>query len=467
MRGTRRSGRTPIPPKDRMTFQDLGLAEPILRAVAREGYDAPTPIQARIIPDMLAGRDVVGVAQTGTGKTAAFTLPLLHSLVGAQRPTAKTCRALVLVPTRELAAQVEQSVRTYGRGTKVTTCVIVGGVKPGPQRRALARGCDVVIATPGRLEDHMRERDIRLDAVRTVVLDEADQMFDLGFAPAMKRILGALPKDRQTALFSATMPAPIRALADTYLTDPAEVTVARQSTPIERIAQHVVHLPKTDKRARLTELLADEAVESAIVFTRTKRGADRVARHLKGAGIDAAVIHGDRSQGQRNRALDAFKSGDARVLVATDIAARGIDIEGVSHVVNFELPNVPEAYVHRIGRTARAGASGIAITLCEPEERKLLRDIEKLIGARIPFEGDPGPQPARTAKAVPAKPLKAKGNADGKPSRRRRPRNKNKSTGGPPALKAEAPRSTPRPSRPAADGPGRRRTSRPGRKPAS
>ena len=453
-----------------MTFQDLGLAEPILRAVAREGYDAPTPIQARIIPEMLAGRDVVGVAQTGTGKTAAFTLPLLHALAGAQRPRAKTCRALVLVPTRELAAQVEASVRTYGHGTKVTTCVIVGGVKPGPQRRALARGCDVVIATPGRLEDHMRERAVLLDAVQTVVLDEADQMFDLGFAPAMKRILGALPKRRQTALFSATMPAPIRALADTYLTDPAEVTVARQSTPIERIAQHVVHLPKGDKRARLTTILQDGDVESAIVFTRTKRGADRVTRHLKNAGLDAVVIHGDRSQGQRNRALDAFKSGDARVLVATDIAARGIDIEGVSHVVNFELPNVPEAYVHRIGRTARAGASGIAITLCEPEERKLLRDIEKLIGTRIPFEGDAGPVDARSPAASPRARKPADGAGKRKP--RKRPANRGrrgKPTGATPAsantpARAEASAATgaARKDRPAR--PGRRRTSRPGRK---
>ena len=454
-----------------MTFQDLGLAEPILRAVKAEGYSAPTPIQARIIPEMIAGRDVVGVAQTGTGKTAAFTLPLLHHLAGLKRPAPKTCRALVVVPTRELAAQVEQSIRTYGRQTNVTTCVIVGGVKPGPQARALARGCDVVIATPGRLEDHMRGRAISLAAVRTVVLDEADQMLDLGFAPAIKRILGALPRERQTALLSATMPAPIRALADAYLSDPVEVAVARESTPIERIEQHVIHLPKADKRAKLAEVLADEAVESAIVFTRTKRGADRVARHLKGAGIDAAVIHGDRSQGQRNRALAAFKSGDARVLVATDIAARGIDIDGVSHVVNFELPNVPEAYVHRIGRTARAGASGVAVTLCEPEERKLLRDIERLIKAQIPFEGDPGPQAtARVAKPKTRSHGKGLSKDPAKGSKKpKAARSVRRRRGSQASRMAET---APAPAREGAshrqDGArGRRRTSRPGRKPST
>lgn len=369
-----------------MTFQDLGLAEPILRVVKAEGYDAPTPIQAQIIPNMLDGRDVVGVAQTGTGKTAAFTLPLLNRLIGAQRPAPKTCRALVIVPTRELAAQVEQSIRTYGRQTNVTTCVVVGGVKPSPQVRALARGNDIVIATPGRLEDHMRGRAVRLDAVETVVLDEADQMLDLGFAPAIKRILGALPDGRQTALLSATMPAPIRALAEQYLDDPVEVAVARESTPIERIAQRVIHLPKAAKRERLAELLADPAVTSAIVFTRTKRGADRVARHLKGANIDAAVIHGDRSQGQRNRALDAFKTGRSPVLVATDIAARGIDVTGVSHVIQHDLPEVAEAYVHRIGRTARAGRAGEAIAFCSADEVPLLRQVEKLTRQSVPVE---------------------------------------------------------------------------------
>ena len=376
-----------------MQFSDLGLAEPIARAIAEAGYRSPTPIQREIIPAMLQDRDVVGIAQTGTGKTAAYVLPLLTKLAAMKgRAKPNTCRALVVVPTRELAAQVNESIRTYGRHLHLKTAIVIGGVKPGPQRKQLAGGCDVVIATPGRLEDHMREQVVRLNAVKVVVLDEADQMLDLGFAPAIRRIMGELPDKRaggrQTALLSATMPAPIRQIARDYLSDPKEVTVERQGKPIDKIDQRVIHVPRTQKRALLEKMLAEPGVESAIVFARTKRGADRVTKGLVAAGIDAVVIHGDRSQGQRDRALAAFKSGSARVMVATDIAARGIDIDGVTHVVNFELPNVPEAYVHRIGRTARAGTSGVAITLVDIDERKLLRDIEKLIKMTIPAEGE-------------------------------------------------------------------------------
>jgi len=365
-------------------FDDLGLAEPLLRAVADEGYTHPTPIQAQVIPALLQGRDVVGIAQTGTGKTAAFVLPLLHALTAdAGRPAARTCRALVLVPTRELAAQVAESVRAYGRHMGPSLALVIGGARPGPQIKALAPGVDIVVATPGRLLDHMASGAVRLDAARTVVLDEADQMLDLGFFPAIRRILAALPKQRQTVLLSATMPKPIRALASDFLTDPSEISVAPASRPIERIDQSVMHVPAVAKRAVLADLLRDRHVERAIVFTRTKRGADRVARHLGETGLSAAAIHGNKSQSQRERTLAAFRGGSLTVLVATDIAARGIDIDDVSHVVNFELPNVPESYVHRIGRTARAGRDGVAISLVDSEERGLLRDIEKLIGRSL------------------------------------------------------------------------------------
>lgn len=365
-------------------FSQLGLAEPILRAVAAEGYETPTPIQAGVIPAMRDGRDVVGVAQTGTGKTAAFVLPLLHALSQMRgRPQPKTARVLVLAPTRELAAQIANNAKAYGRHLRLSHAVVVGGVKHGPQIRALSRGVDLLIATPGRLEDHLREHNLRLDALTAIVLDEADQMLDLGFFPAIRRIMNQTPNPRQTILLSATMPPPIRALADEFLSDAVEIAVAPQSTPIERITQSVIPAQGAEKRAKLIETLRGAEVESAIVFTRTKRGADRVADHLEAAGLAAGAIHGNKSQSQRVRTLDAFREGRLHILVATDIAARGIDVDGVSHVVNFELPNVPESYVHRIGRTARAGASGVAVSLVDGEEVKLLRAIEKLIGFRI------------------------------------------------------------------------------------
>ena len=366
-------------------FHDLGLAGSLLQAVSAEGYQAPTPIQAAVIPTMLASKDILAIAQTGTGKTASFVLPLLDRLVRSpRRPRSRSCGALILAPTRELAAQIADSIRTYGRFTRHSTAVIVGGVKPGPQIRAMARGVDIVVATPGRLLDHLGSGAIHLDDTDIVILDEADQMLDLGFMPAIRRILARIEGERQTVLLSATMPAPIRRLADEFLRDPLEISVAPAARPIEAIDQKAMHMAdRPAKRQALLDILAGRDVERAIVFTRTKRGADRVNQHLQKAGLVADALHGNKSQGQRQRTLDGFRSGRVKVLVATDIAARGIDVDDVSHVVNYELPDVPEAYVHRIGRTARAGRSGIAVSLYDNSERDLLRDIERLIGRSL------------------------------------------------------------------------------------
>lgn len=369
-------------------FNDLGLAKSLLQAVSAEGYSSPTPIQSEVIPAFLAGRDVIGIAQTGTGKTASFVLPLLHR-IGEQdsKPAAKTCGALILTPTRELAQQIAENIRIYGKFMKVSATVVVGGVKPGPQISALARGTDIVVATPGRLLDHMNSGAIRLDRTTRIVLDEADQMLDLGFLPAIRKIMARLPKERQTVLMSATMPTQIRSLARDFQSNPAEIAVAAVSRPIERITQSVRHIAAASKRDVLAGILSDAGSVRAIVFTRTKRGADKVSRHLESAGLSAAAIHGNKSQSQRERTLASFRDGGTSILVATDIAARGIDIDDVSHVINYELPNVAEAYVHRIGRTARAGRSGIAISLCDPSERDLLRAIEKLTGNRLDSDG--------------------------------------------------------------------------------
>ncbi len=417
-------------------FDDLGLAEPILRALRTEGYTTPTPIQEGIIPIMAQASDVVGIAQTGTGKTAAFVLPLLQRLADQPaRPQAKTCRFLILAPTRELAAQIEKQVRIYGRNLKPKTAIVVGGVKPGPQIRALKPGVDIIIATPGRLEDHLSTKAVRIDQVETVILDEADQMLDLGFMPAIRRLMAKLPANRQTVLLSATMPKQIRKLANDFLTDPQEVSVAPTSKPIDRIDQHMMLVASSDKRAALLEVVGVSQVDRAIIFTRTKRGADRVCQHLQKAGHKAAAIHGNRSQGQRDRALADFKKGRITMLVATDIAARGIDIDDVSHVVNYELPNVPEAYVHRIGRTARAGKSGVAISFCDPSEKKQLRDIERLIGRQLLSDEDrkaleavvvpPAPQRKKRVRAQ-VKPWQNKGDGAQKPrggkSRRAKPK---------------------------------------------
>jgi ATP-dependent RNA helicase RhlE len=366
-------------------FNDLGLSKPILKALETEGYTEPTPIQAQAIPFVLAGRDLLGIAQTGTGKTAAFALPILQRLADTRKPAPRRgARVLVLSPTRELASQIADSFRTYGKHMGVSVAVVFGGAKYGPQVRALAAGVDILVATPGRLIDHLGEKTANLSETEVLVLDEADQMLDLGFLQPIRRIVSHLPKVRQNLFFSATMPTEIGKLAGDLLNDPAKVSVTPQATTIEKIRQHLIFVEGAHKRELLAELFADPKLTRTIVFTRTKRGADRVAKHLESAGIDATAIHGDKTQGQRERALAAFKAGQVRALVATDIAARGIDVDAVSHVINFELPNVPEAYVHRIGRTARAGAEGSAISLCCDDERSLLRDIEKLTRQQIP-----------------------------------------------------------------------------------
>ena len=366
------------------TFDELGLAEPILRAVTAEGYTQPTPIQAKGIPAVLTGRDLLGIAQTGTGKTAAFVLPILHRLAEeGKRPAEKTAHALIVVPTRELAEQIGDSIRSYSRHMRVTHAVVIGGANPRTQAAKLARGVDIIVATPGRLLDHMKARVVSLSQIRQVVMDEADQMLDMGFIPAIRQIMAKVNTERQTMLFSATMPKEIRRLADDFMNDPLEVSVSPVSKPIDTIDQRVMHLDGGAKRGVLVSLLREDDVGRAIVFTRTKRGADRVAQTVASAGFTADALHGNKSQGQRQRTLDAFRSGRLQVLIATDIAARGIDVDDISHVVNFDLPMVPEAYVHRIGRTARAGKSGQAISLCAHDERRLLRDIEKVTGKTL------------------------------------------------------------------------------------
>ncbi len=370
-----------------MTFTDLGLDGRILQALAEEGYEAPTPIQAQAIPHALSGRDLLGIAQTGTGKTAAFGLPLLHRLAAAGgRPPRGGCRALILSPTRELASQIADSLKAYGRHLGLSVAVVFGGVPHGPQRRALSAGIDILVATPGRLQDHLDQGTARLDRVEALVLDEADQMLDKGFWPAIRRILPVLPKPRHTMFFSATMPAEVAKLAAEILSDPARVEVTPVATTAERVEQRLVFVEQGRKRGVLATLLRAPGVTRALVFARTKHGADRVVKNLEADGIAANAIHGNKSQGQRERALADFKSGRAPVLVATDIAARGIDVDGVSHVIQYEMPDTAEAYVHRIGRTARAGASGIAVALCAPDEREKLWGVEKLIRQEIPSE---------------------------------------------------------------------------------
>ena len=388
-------------------FSDLGLSAPILGALAAEGYSSPTPIQSGAIPSALAGRDLCGIAQTGTGKTAAFAVPILERLYAStQRPGGGACRALVLSPTRELASQIADSFRSYGASLPLSTAVVFGGVAIGQQRRQLARGVDVLVATPGRLLDLIDTGSLTLSRVQVLVLDEADRMLDLGFIHALRRIVKLLPQQRQTLLFSATMPKAIAALAEQYLTDPVKVVPAPAAMTVERVEQRVVFVSSDRKRSLLTSLLRDPAFVRVLVFTRTKHGADRVVRHLNDSGIAAAAIHGNKSQPQRERALAAFRTGDARILVATDVAARGIDVEGVSHVINFELPNVPEDYVHRIGRTARAGAAGVAIAFCSDEERPYLHDIEKL--TRRSIRVMPVPSAARRSPDdTPAAPVRA------------------------------------------------------------
>ncbi|MDA9904373.1 DEAD/DEAH box helicase [Hyphomicrobiales bacterium] len=366
-------------------FKDLGLNKRVIQAIEKENYVNPTPIQEKVIPVMLEGRDIVGTAQTGTGKTAAFVLPLLHRIEEeGRRAKPRTCTNLIIVPTRELATQIFQNVAIYGKFIPHSKTVVMGGARAGAQIKALSRGLDIVIATPGRLEDHLSTNSISLNDTRTVILDEADQMMDLGFFPAIRRIMSFLPSGHQTLLLSATMPKQVRSLAKEFLTDPIDVSIGQQSKPIEKINQKILLVSQPSKKRLLVEILSD--VYKAIVFTRTKHGADKVVRYLKEKGIESTAIHGNKSQGQRQRSLDMFKKDKVNILVATDIAARGIDIDEVSHVVNFDMPNVPESYVHRIGRTARAGSDGIAISLCDSSEVPYLRDIEKLIDQKIPRE---------------------------------------------------------------------------------
>lgn len=366
------------------TFSDLGLAEALLKALASEGYDRPTPIQAQAIPQVLAGRDLVGAAQTGTGKTAAFALPLLQRLSAEGRKAQpRTVRSLILAPTRELAAQIEELIRTYGRFLRLSSAVIFGGVGFGHQRKAIGAGLDILVATPGRMLDLVDEGTLRLDRVEVLVLDEADRMLDLGFIHSLKRIATLVPKQRQTLFFSATMPKPIRELAGKFLNDPVEVAVAPVASTADTVEQRVIMTRGDRKPALLAHVLNEPGIDRAIVFTRTKHGADKVVRFLVKAGIPTDAIHGNKSQAQRERALDGFKSGRTPILVATDIAARGIDVDNVSLVVNYDLPNIAESYVHRIGRTGRAGATGRAIAFCIADERSYLTDIERLIRRRI------------------------------------------------------------------------------------
>src|SRR5580658_10141588 len=383
------------------SFADFNLNDPITRALAEEKYLTPTPIQAQTIPTVMSGRDVIGIAQTGTGKTAAFALPILHQLAAMPRPPVrKSCRVLVLSPTRELSGQILDSFRAYGRHLRLRSALAIGGVSMGGQVRSLLNGVDILVATPGRLLDLVQSNALRLNGVDCFVLDEADRMLDMGFINDIRKIVAKLPANRQTLMFSATMPGAIADLAAHMLRDPVKVAVTPAASTVERIEQRVIRVDRAAKPAILVDVLRSEAVDRALIFTRTKHGADKVVRRLVQAGIAAEAIHGNKSQGQRERVLAAFRAGKIKTLVATDIAARGIDVDGISHVVNFDLPNVPETYVHRIGRTARAGAEGIAISLCDGEEVAFLRDIEKLIRISIPLtdrRSNPGKSEAMPA----------------------------------------------------------------------
>ena len=402
------------------SFNDFGLQEPITRALRDENYVTPTPIQAQTIPIALSGRDVIGIAQTGTGKTAAFALPILNHLIGnRRRPERKSARVLVLSPTRELSGQIADSFRTYGKYVRpFDVALAIGGVPINRQIRALQRGVEVLVATPGRLLDLVHSRALDINRIEVLVLDEADRMLDMGFIHDIKKIVAMLPRERQTLFFSATMPQQIVQLAGAMLNNPERVAVTPQASTAERIAQRVIHVDKPAKSALLTEVLKTESIDRVLVFTRTKHGADKVVRVLQKAGLAAEAIHGNKSQNQRERVLGAFRSGELRTLVATDIAARGIDVDGVSHVVNYDLPNVPESYVHRIGRTARAGAEGTAISFCDHEERAYLRDIERLIRMSIPATD------RRTGKPVAHEPAAHHHHANGRNAERNGRRHK-------------------------------------------
>jgi len=385
------------------SFSDFHLDEPLLQALAAERYVTPTPIQAQAIPQLMAGRDVLGLAQTGTGKTAAFALPILHRLHKQGGGVGRGPRALVLAPTRELAIQVGESFRSYGRHLKLCSAVIFGGVGQKPQAETIARGLDILVATPGRLLDLCGQGLVPFDRLSVLVLDEADRMLDMGFLPDVRRVVALLPKERQTLLFSATMPDSIARLAASILSEPVRVEAAAPATTVDRIEQRVIFLPSAEKPAVLTDLLRNPAMTRVLVFARTKHGANRIAMRLARANIRTEAIHGNKSQAARQRALEAFRSGHARVLVATNIAARGIDVDGITHVINFDIPSEPESYVHRVGRTARAGASGVAISLCDASERAFLAAIERLTkrGLEVIEYRRASADPARDAKVPP------------------------------------------------------------------
>ncbi|MEM7562975.1 MAG: DEAD/DEAH box helicase [Pseudomonadota bacterium] len=410
-----------------MSFNNLGLKAELLRAISKKGYDTPTPIQKQAIPAVLKGSDLMGSAQTGTGKTAGFTLPLLQRLMASQRPWKgrRPLRALVVTPTRELAAQVADSVTAYGSELPLKSTVVYGGVSINPQKQKLIRGVDVLIATPGRLLDHVSQRSVDLSQVEILVLDEADRMLDMGFIRDIRKLLALLPKQKQTLLFSATFSAEIKQLANGLLKSPVLVEVATQNSTVDTIKQSVYPVDKTRKRELLSYLIGSRRWQQVLVFSRTKHGANRLAEQLNKDGIQAAAIHGNKSQGARTRALADFKRGAVQVLVATDIAARGIDIDHLPHVVNFDLPNIAEDYVHRIGRTGRAGREGEAVSLVSVDEQGLLKDIEKLIGQPIPKQVIDGYEPDPSIRPEPVK--KSRGARSHKP--RRQSRHRGKSTG--------------------------------------
>ncbi len=405
--------------KRSMQFSDLDLIPALQKAVSESGYVIPTPIQVAAIPHLLEGRDLLGCAQTGTGKTAAFALPILHRLAQSQRPSdVRPIRALVLTPTRELAVQIHESFETYGKNLPLRTVAIYGGVHQGPQTKKLARGADILIATPGRLLDLMSQRHVKVGQLEILVLDEADRMLDMGFIGEIRKLIGKLPAKRQNLFFSATMPPSIEKFASSFLTNPVRVEAVPTVSTAERIKQSVMFVERNNKRDLLRHVLKDKNLKRVIVFTRTKRGANNVSELLARNGISSTAIHGNKSQGARQRALNEFRLGRVRVLVATDVAARGIDVDDISHVINFELPNDSESYIHRIGRTARAGANGSAISFCDSEERAYLKDIEKVTKQAIPVVLD---QPFHSV-AVASGPLiskaKAKAIIEGRGGRR-------------------------------------------------
>ncbi len=426
-------------------FTELGLRDSILRAVEEGGYEEMTPIQSQAIPTILKGKDLIGVAQTGTGKTAAFSLPIIQLLVkGEGQRIPKTARSLILAPTRELAVQIAENIRAYAKYLHFRTTLVYGGASAKPQIKALSYGVDILIATPGRLLDLMGQGHISLNKVEFLVLDEADRMLDMGFIRDIQKIVDAIPKQRQTVMFSATMPQSVERLAHNILNKPARIDVAPASTTAEKVDQHVLMVPKSRKRDLLAHVMKDTAIERVLIFTRTKHGANRVARYLDQLGISSGAIHGNKSQNARQKALNEFRSGDIRALVATDVAARGIDVDGVTHVINFELPNEPESYVHRIGRTARAGATGISLSFCDHEERAYLKDIERIIRQPVPlmedhpfhFEGmearfENGVEVTKPAPRKPGPPKRRANTGKHKPNRRiTQPKSHGAKTGG-------------------------------------